>query len=715
MHDIWRALQWWEDWQLRILVLGSLGLQWFLLLAAPMRKFTIPRVCRTCIWLAYIASDALAIYALATLFNRHARASSNLQHSSSTLEVLWAPILLIHLGGQKEMTGYQIEDNEMWMRHTVTLVCQVAVALYAFCKSWPSSSDPKLLATAILLFIVGVASFSEKPFAFNRVKIKRLAVVSSSVNGTRKPSKWIHQINEYFLFEESFIGYLRGWCGKEGSMRNQRRQTAFTEAARVLMVLLDMPLVVSVNELVELKKAHHVEDLLPPLIVAEKTLPRLLNIAFAFIYTRAFLVVTPLYLIYHFLAVPILHIAALMLFAWSDKHPYKRVDVKITYIIICLTAALDVLAVFIRHLLYRIICMTRAAAVCETMPSYNLIEVALSEGDKSIWWIYKCASRIYRFYFTRPQHGELYEKVAQIVITDLVDARDRDLASYRIFDSTQDTNMRCIRRIAEEDSTDEPGGSSNSKRTTRNWALSKELQEHCGIQIRKSLCNVSFDRSVLLWHVATDLIHRLTDDATLVDDGGEEEEGEAKEGGEEGKGSGGEEKEQQEGQQQQHMRDRTLGLHRDCAVAISNYMVHLFNVNPEMLLTGSRHHLISEAVKEVENFRYLSKDKLSQKNIEFIMDMEPYKSVDEHFIQVPQITDACMLAKELMEMQEATRWMLMYRVWLGMLCYSASMCRGYLHAKSLGEGGEFLSFVWLMLALKGAKCLADKLQMPPED
>ena len=34
------------------------------------------------------------------------------------------------------------------------------------------------------------------------------------------------------------------------------------------------------------------------------------------------------------------------------------------------------------------------------------------------------------------------------------------------------------------------------------------------------------------------------------------------------------------------------------------------------------------------------------------------------------------------------RWYLMHRVWVGMLCYSASMCRAYLHAKSLGEGGE---------------------------
>jgi hypothetical protein len=61
------------------------------------------------------------------------------------------------------------------------------------------------------------------------------------------------------------------------------------------------------------------------------------------------------------------------------------------------------------------------------------------------------------------------------------------------------------------------------------------------------------------------------------------------------------------------------------------------------------------------------------------------------------------------------RWELMYRVWVGMLCYSASMCRGYLHAKSLGEGGEFLSYVWLVISLKGAKTLADKLQTSEEE
>ena len=78
MIDILRAEQWWDEWQLRILILGSLGLQWFLLLlAAPMRNYTIPRLFRFSIWVAYVSADALAIYALATLFNRHSKANSS--------------------------------------------------------------------------------------------------------------------------------------------------------------------------------------------------------------------------------------------------------------------------------------------------------------------------------------------------------------------------------------------------------------------------------------------------------------------------------------------------------------------------------------------------------------------------------------------------------------------------------------------------------------
>ena len=155
-------------------------------------------------------------------------------------------------------------------------------------------------------------------------------------------------------------------------------------------------------------------------------------------------------------------------------------------------------------------------------------------------------------------------------------------------------------------------------------------------------------------------------------------------------------------------------------------MVHLLNFNPEMLLTGSRKHLITEAMKEIDSsfvvngdnsmLRLIDGEQLVDRLAEAANPTRPPDGSDSaHKKTTLHIQDACRLANELLAIDDdEKRWNLLYQVWLGMLCYSASMCRGYLHAKSLGEGGEFLSYAWLILSLKGAITLADKLQMPAE-
>lgn len=54
-------------------------------------------------------------------------------------------------------------------------------------------------------------------------------------------------------------------------------------------------------------------------------------------------------------------------------------------------------------------------------------------------------------------------------------------------------------------------------------------------------------------------------------------------------------------------------------------------------------------------------------------------------------------------------WKLIAAMWVEMLCFSARRCRGYLHAKSLGSGMEYLSFVWLMLAHAGMETFPERL------
>jgi hypothetical protein len=82
-------------------------------------------VYRFFIWLSYVGGDAVTIYALATLFNREKKRQYHSANGSNVLEVLWVPILLMHLGGQISISAYNIEDNELWRRHILTAVAQV--------------------------------------------------------------------------------------------------------------------------------------------------------------------------------------------------------------------------------------------------------------------------------------------------------------------------------------------------------------------------------------------------------------------------------------------------------------------------------------------------------------------------------------------------------------------------------------------------------------
>ncbi|XP_048567428.1 uncharacterized protein LOC125547661 [Triticum urartu] len=684
MLDVWSsAVGWWDEWQLRILVLGSLGIQWFLLVAAPMRKYTVRRYFRLCIRLAYISSDALAIYALATLFNRHVRATSGssscdgiVHNKAKILEVLWAPVLLIHLGGQQELTANTIEDNELWVKHTVTLVSQVAVAMYAFYKSWPNYSDWKLLASAILLFVLGVVSFSEKPWALKKASIKRLTSVSAPIQGTKKRTRLA-----VYLDDLLFSDWYNCFTTKSGDKKQPELAAGeeyfvdLSDEEKAYMVLSDMSLSAAADDLVQRGRARNVQDVLRPLSTkAENDMKRWLRGAYGLIYTRGNLVFTGPYLVYHVLVVPILHIAALTLFATGDKDGYNRTDVKITYVLLCLTAALDVFAVFIRQLLHRAMSAKSVPSLCEMVPRYNLVDAVLRRRHK-VGWLVKCAARMgCKEYFECQgvrQDYRLYKNVLEMVLADLVDAQGRDLANYRVF-TVQDESGTAV--LPAEDVG--AGAEIMQQRSpgAANWALSEELQKVCGPKVRGALRG-SFDRSVLVWHIATDLCFRMEGPPPA------------------------------DGEGDSHW------LRIKCTEAISSYMARLLNFHPDMLLTGSRQYLVSEAKDEFEFLldramvgnrgKLLSKEDLTK-----IIDDGLLKG--EHF----HIPNACSLAKELLKIEPpSTRWRVMYRVWLGMLFYSASMCRGYLHAKSLGEGGEFLSYVWLVLSLKGAKTLADKLQM----
>ncbi|VAI52342.1 unnamed protein product [Triticum turgidum subsp. durum] len=170
------------------------------------------------------------------------------------------------------------------------------------------------------------------------------------------------------------------------------------------------------------------------------------------------------------------------------------------------------------------------------------------------------------------------------------------------------------------------------------WTLKKHRLGHAK-RLGWSL-KMAFDRSVLLWHIATDLCFH-------------------------------------------HQSTTPRG--QECAVqsrVISNYMAYLLSVRPEMLMLGTRKGIFMVACDDVE----------------LMLGSE-------------LATDVRGLAQD-----EHVRWEVIQGVWVEMLCYSASRCRGYLHAKNMNEGPELLSQVWILLSFMGMETSADRYQKsePPE-
>ncbi|OEL26826.1 hypothetical protein BAE44_0012155 [Dichanthelium oligosanthes] len=159
------VIQAWKELGLQALVLLSFTLQVALLVLAEFRRHMDSGVLRFFVWSAYMMADATAIYVLGHL-------SVTSRSPEHELLVIWAPFLLLHLGGQDKITAYAIEDNYLWLRHLQTFAVQVAAAAYVIYGSvvvvviGDSRRPPLLLSViAILMFMVGVVKYGERVWA----------------------------------------------------------------------------------------------------------------------------------------------------------------------------------------------------------------------------------------------------------------------------------------------------------------------------------------------------------------------------------------------------------------------------------------------------------------------------------------------------------------------------------------------------------------------
>jgi hypothetical protein len=85
---------------------------------------------RLSIWIAYLGADVIAVYALGYRSqHKDATIEGDTIRGTQPLAFVWAPFLLIHLGGQDTITAFAMEDNNLWLRHLLNLMAQVVLSL----------------------------------------------------------------------------------------------------------------------------------------------------------------------------------------------------------------------------------------------------------------------------------------------------------------------------------------------------------------------------------------------------------------------------------------------------------------------------------------------------------------------------------------------------------------------------------------------------------
>ncbi|CAL5338231.1 unnamed protein product [Camellia sinensis] len=110
------------------------------------------------VWLAYLLADWVATFALGNL--SRAQCDHNVVDNSNALGAIWAPLLLLHLGGPDTITAYSLEDNQLWLRQLMGLSVQAFVAINAIFMSWRNYSWFSYLSIPAL--VAGILKYGER-------------------------------------------------------------------------------------------------------------------------------------------------------------------------------------------------------------------------------------------------------------------------------------------------------------------------------------------------------------------------------------------------------------------------------------------------------------------------------------------------------------------------------------------------------------------------
>ncbi|WVZ49321.1 LOW QUALITY PROTEIN: hypothetical protein U9M48_000690, partial [Paspalum notatum var. saurae] len=647
---------WWQEWELQCLVLASFALQAFFLFAAGIRRRNMSPVLRLLLWLAYLSADYVAVFVLGHL-------SLEINDPRHQLVLLWAPVLLLHLGGQETITAFSMQDNELWKRHLLGLVTQVVLAVYVVAKSWRSNNG-LLVGPVALMFISGTVKYAERTWALrtatpDTIKGSRMSDLYDTMRRYQDPARSAADVERY---NKEIVGRRKWWLQEEYADLVEAAGDSFPNCINALMDIPVAPwLLPHIWDMIEEIVGPRVsgppspstqqdqgaikdDDVFPSR--AYKMGEIQLSLMYDHLYTKVGLrYAQQLKPGVTLLGLPLLTLvttsSALVLFAAVVRKDgggvYITVDVAVSYVLLAGAVALELLSVLTFTLSFRSYCFLRE-------------KLGASSGfTKAVFWLVRA---------TIPQAATSDWRGTPRSTTSPTTPRSSSATSWT-------TRGGCSSLATSGD--------------RESWSCGGYSKQS---DVYKSIDKVDFPTSVVMWHLITDMCFALTDGGNL-------------------------------GDRQRHMR---------LAREVSSYLMCL--VMERRVMTSSEGHVAHrkarDEVKKIlakHNVRKMleagvpmiadpAEDGTAPEGVDVVFARDSYETIR------PVLPRAWRLAQALLHGQQDTEtgtgggggdhpWELIASVWIEMLFHLATRCEPGFHAKNLCTGGEFITHVRFLLLNRG--------------
>ncbi|KAA8515410.1 hypothetical protein F0562_018979 [Nyssa sinensis] len=724
-----------DIWDLRVVILASLLLQIILIFSAPLRKRVSKGWVIMPLWLAYLMADAAAKFGIGVISKTQRDTSRSGHVANGDLMAFWAPFLLVHLGGPDTITAFALEDNELWLRHLLELVVQCSLTVYVFIITFYRN---KLWIPTLLMLFAGIIKYSERTRALYRGSMKSFR--NSMLKKPDPGPNYAKLMDEYYSMKEAQL---------PTRIEMIREPNQNTKSANVVKgVLSDLQVVKHAFEFFETFKGLIVDLIFSfrerkqsrdfflerTARDAFRVVEVELNFIYEVLYTKIVVVRgTDGYLL-RFASFGLV-VATLVLFCRQDKQ-FLNVEVKITYTLLGVAIALDVIA-FVRFIFsdWTAVTLKKSSILgkvlfvnrkrwfedsIEKCPSWIGLPIRILYGRWS-----ESMSQYNLIYYCLNARSDWKEKLYGYVgIRDLLDGIIY-VNSESFTPQLRDFIFRELKEKAKMGEDLEAAKEICSGRG--DWTL---RINGCR-DLLPWIIEIDYDEILLLWHIATELCYYTDEDKAASE--AKDQEGKADE-------------------------------NKQFCKILSDYMLYLLMRQPEMMsaVAGIGQIRFRDTCAEAKKFfgeRKLGRGQKQERaclNIQSVENCcsccicscccccgskkadkkkDEQKQACERILSVNTevkpvfikgdrsksvLFEACRLANKLKEMtgenngpnRKKDKWEIMSKVWVELLSYAATRCRANAHAKGLSKGGELITLVWLLMAHFG---LGDQFQINQVD